>query len=516
MRASHSVDSLNDLLDLGGRRGSEGLLSDSDVSEFCLSDHDKITKRGWATMLEDVVVETGDAISPKKHCADGVMMDESTRAEPKNSDQVIQNKSVDALLKCAYLQDNVSDDMTRTHDITNINGISNNSLHDYFSGQQGSMTAGVHYSQGLSGMVDGGASFDIRKSAPAVAWGGTSGGVAGFQREHNNNMGGVGQWSNSILTGDSKHCNIGARGEKFMVGDSMTDMVIENQQTWDGGLTNVAANNNKKITWGGAPSVRQEHEGNYVSGRQHQQWVGEIVNNSYSEGGLPSRGSGYVRTEGGDFVGRPDNIKMRAMPMSMWAGNEVSGSHFDQDVSVKSHRYTGGFDSQHHHRAKYTQHRQEVGGKHHGMAYLESGMGRDDNLAKERDRVVQEILYLDLPMASTCKPSDFMFSDDWRVLYLVSPLEASSKMKNPYVTIRPQEESLLSGLKYIVQHKCKVDIAVPHNDRITFGDEMFLVALHVALEYLKDQKYDCALSNWSSCAEKISSVFQYFRFMNAE
>ncbi len=129
------------------------------------------------------------------------------------------------------------------------------------------------------------------------------------------------------------------------------------------------------------------------------------------------------------------------------------------------------------------------------MAYLESGIGRDYNVAKERDHVVQENLYLDLPMASSCKTSDFMFSDDWRLLYLVSPLEASSKTKNPFVTIRLQEESLLRGLKYIVQHKCKVDIVVPHNDRITFGDEMFLVALHVALEYLKDQNYDCALRN---------------------
>ncbi len=106
-------------------------------------------------MLEDVAVEAGNAISPKKHCADGVMMDESAW-EPNNSDQINQNKSVDALLKCAYLQDNVSDDMMRTHDIlTMVNGLSNNLLHDYFWGDRGSMTARAHYLQGLSGIVDG-------------------------------------------------------------------------------------------------------------------------------------------------------------------------------------------------------------------------------------------------------------------------------------------------------------------------------------------------------------------------
>ena len=267
---------------------------------------------------------------------------------------------------------------------------------------------------------------------------------------------------------------------------------------------------------GGALSVRQEHKGNIIAGRQRQQWMGEIPNNSHSEVGLPSRGGEFVRTDGGDLYGCSDNSKMRQIPMSMLGGNEVSRLHVNQDVLSKSQRYIGGFDSHQNQMVKYTQSGEEVGGKHHHMAYLESGIERDDAPAKQRDHVVQEHLYLNLPIASLCKPSDFMFSDDWRVLYLVSPLVASSKTKNQVVTIRPQDESLLRGLKYIVQHMCNVDIAIAHEDRIIFGDEMFLVALHVALEYQKDQKFDCSLSNWSSCAEKISSVFQYFRFMNAE
>ena len=103
---------------------------------------------------------------------------------------------------------------------------------------------------------------------------------------------------------------------------------------------------------------------------------------------------------------------MRQTPMSLWPGNEGSSSHFDQDVSAKSHRHKGGLDTFQHQRLKYTQCRQEVGGMHHGMAYLESGIGRDDNLAKERDHVVQEKLYFDLPIVSSCKQSDLMFSDD--------------------------------------------------------------------------------------------------------
>jgi len=271
-----------------------------------------------------------------------------------------------------------------------------------------------------------------------------------------------------------------------------------------------------KIKQGGALSVRQEHEGNIIAGRQRQQGVGEIANNSHLKVGLPNRGGEFVRTDGGDLYGCSDNSKMRQIPMSMLGRNEVSGSHVNQDVLSKSQRYIGGFDCHQNQMVKYTQSGEEVGGKHHHMAYFESGIERDDALAKQWNHVVQEHLYLNLPIASLCKPSDFMFSDDWRVLFLVSPLAASSKTKNQLVTIRPQDESLLRGLKYIVQHMCKVDIAIAHEDRIIFGDEMFLVALHVALEYQKDQKFDCSLSNWSSCAEKISSVFQYFRFMNAE
>jgi len=125
----------------------------------------------------------------------------------------------------------------------------------------------------------------------------------------------------------------------------MTETVTEIQHTLDGGLRNVAGHNNKNNAGGGALSVRQEHEGNIIAGKQCQQWMGEIPNNSDSEVGLPSRGGEFVRTDGGDLDGCSDNTKMRQIPMSMLGGNEVSGLHVNQDVLSKSYKYIGGFDS---------------------------------------------------------------------------------------------------------------------------------------------------------------------------